>query len=776
MAKGTIKRLVADRGFGFIRPDGGGQDVWFHASKVQGELPFDQLSVGTPVEYQSQPGERGPQASSVRAAAIAGARRPQPTSSTKPYRFLNPYNFVRFLKPPSEKAEAVPNTTLAAALRAAGVTAAAGRAGLTLEAQLLGRCAPPPHDRYVGLTGSITCTLEAVTPLFISDSEGVDIARDHKSYEFFRLNGEFAIPATSLRGMVRNVFEAVTNSCVSQLTDARLSYHLPPGDALKLVPARVERSEDDDWQLRLLTGTTRPAPGQKPSGPQYAAWVRLYKPIRTSMNLATNTPYGQRPTVDLGSRQHGDRCWALVRRLKHPRRNFEFWNVVELKEVRQQLSAPGPGERQVEGFLCITNQNIENKHDERFFFLDNGVETAQTVVLTKPVREAYSVLIRDYQQRHADQVRKRRKQGNPELAEGSDTAFSRFIVQPGSERLDDGDLVYAMLTFQGDVEFIVPVSVPRVSYRRPIGSLVPDHVAPCTCLECLCPACRTFGWVRSSQNEEADHVAYAGRIRFEHGHIVHSAGTLSPTPLAILSSPKPTTTRFYLAPVGGSIPATVSDEGGYDNPSNVLRGLKVYRHHGTANEQEYYRAGGRCDDQNRTVRDALLPGASFEFAVHFENLAPVELGALLWSLEMDQRGYHRLGFGKPLGFGSVRVRVSSVTVMDTAKRYTTLADDGRRTVSDWQTGFVDRFKSRLAERYRASDFEALPNVEDMRALLAEPPAGLPVHYPRTARRPDPDGKNFEWFMGNSRHHRYTLPPATDDTGLPLMTRDGTEIK
>lgn len=72
------------------------------------------------------------------------------------------------------------------------------------QAPLLGRCAPPPHDRYVSVTGRIECRLTAVTPLFVSDSEGIDEERaekSHRHYRFFRdPEGQVAIPGTSLRG------------------------------------------------------------------------------------------------------------------------------------------------------------------------------------------------------------------------------------------------------------------------------------------------------------------------------------------------------------------------------------------------------------------------------------------------------------------------------------------------------------------------------------------------------------------------------------------------
>ncbi len=51
MASGTIARIIGDRGFGFIRPDDGGEDVFFHHSSVA-DGSFDQLTPGQQVEYE----------------------------------------------------------------------------------------------------------------------------------------------------------------------------------------------------------------------------------------------------------------------------------------------------------------------------------------------------------------------------------------------------------------------------------------------------------------------------------------------------------------------------------------------------------------------------------------------------------------------------------------------------------------------------------------------------------------------------------------------------
>jgi CspA family cold shock protein len=68
MAQGTIKKIVRDRGFGFISPKDRGNDIFFHLSSVQG-MQFETLEEGQSVEFEIEAsGDRGkgPRATSVR--------------------------------------------------------------------------------------------------------------------------------------------------------------------------------------------------------------------------------------------------------------------------------------------------------------------------------------------------------------------------------------------------------------------------------------------------------------------------------------------------------------------------------------------------------------------------------------------------------------------------------------------------------------------------------------------------------------------------------------
>jgi cold shock protein len=55
---GTIKKIITDKGFGFITPDEGKDEVFFHRSKLASQLYFEDLREGDEVEFLIRPGEK----------------------------------------------------------------------------------------------------------------------------------------------------------------------------------------------------------------------------------------------------------------------------------------------------------------------------------------------------------------------------------------------------------------------------------------------------------------------------------------------------------------------------------------------------------------------------------------------------------------------------------------------------------------------------------------------------------------------------------------------
>lgn len=793
--QGTIKWFNIKKGYGFIQRTGK-PDLFIHINQWRGPTGT-QPQEGEQVTFVEGQGKKGPEAQHVQPADDALKHPTQrdsrvSTSSTPPtvqppasvftsaYRFLNPYNFIRYLPQPTIDKNA------------------------TNERVLLWRCPPPPHDRYVGLSGKITCEVENSTPLFVSDSHAIQKGEnDHYTYRFFEYEGKPAIPASSLRGMVRSVFEIVTDSCLGVFDGRKLSEHFDSRRAPWLVPARVEK-DGDKWLLRLLPGATRlqtETPGQlSPDGPQYAAWAAAYWPESPSKTLRAIPPKG----FQLGKKQkelrdnfiqrtettfrnpdniqHGEACYALLRPFQHPHPKVRFWDVVEVRRERKDFPL-NMQDSVIGGWLCITNQNIEAKHSERFFFPQDSNLIRE---LPEAVRKNYEALIADYQHRHARTVEKHQKGQKKD----KEMALSRFIYDKAEAHLQGEELVYALLS--GDeksptVEFIAPVAVPRITYQQSVADLLAHymHILPCQEYDKLCPACRIFGWVNPDppKNEPECITAYAGRVHLSHAHHLSDQGTLVDTPLAILSTPNPTTTQFYLLNKDGSPDAYVD----YNIPDAQLRGRKIYRHHGQADPKEYTYQGKTLSDQHRTVRGAFKPGAKFEFTVEFENLMPVELNALLYALELEEGLFHRIGYAKPLGFGSVTVDVKSLTLLDWTTRLATIdSEAGWQIIEIQPEEIVARktmFLDHMRDLYGVEEVNTL--LSELRTLLSSPPEHLPIHYPRPTQILDiEDHPQFEWFVGNNKrveqyprgkthYEPVVLPKAEEDTvGLPLVKVDG----
>ena len=68
MPQGTVKWFNSDKGYGFIQPSDGGEDLFVHYSAIQGS-GFRELQEGQKVEFEVTQGQKGLQASSVRPLA-----------------------------------------------------------------------------------------------------------------------------------------------------------------------------------------------------------------------------------------------------------------------------------------------------------------------------------------------------------------------------------------------------------------------------------------------------------------------------------------------------------------------------------------------------------------------------------------------------------------------------------------------------------------------------------------------------------------------------------
>lgn len=580
-------------------------------------------------------------------------------------RFHNPYNFV----PALPRDEEVQKTEL-------------------------GDHPPMGHGSYLNnyWSGKISVTLTTITPLLIPDAANAT-GDDHKTYSVRKdAEGKPYLPSTSIKGMLRSAYEAITNSRLSILEEHNelLAYRMSPNSGLLMVPARIENNH-----ICLYSGTSTISKNGKPD-PMYAAWLRRWD--RNSTNLARDrVTYANTQNLP----EHGAKVqfWAE----KFSKGNFSYWNVRKVVPYGQNLgqqptpttlvgnSAHRPfGEpmQSFEGYVCVTGKNMKNKHDERIFF---NTEESKKIPLSNQIRQRWAKLIESYQDNEDF------KNGlQCPSALGNVAHWSRhFTLNEREKQLAEGTLCYAHVRQNGsDFEVIdlYPVMIARSLYSLTPNDVLDPSLKPANSFDQLSPAERVFGWV----NQDGQ-GAYKGQLR------VHGIKCLSEVedavdnfgsddasfPLTILGQPKPEQARFYCAddqegsPLhdGENNPQKREKAEGYKYTDQNLRGRKVYPHHkdlsseywnnplddrtqrsdNTGHYQEYRRPKKngveQLDKQNRSIKEWVKPETKFQFEIDVINLSPIELGALLWLLSSPDVHYHRLGGAKPLGFGSVWLNV-----------------------------------------------------------------------------------------------------------------------
>ena len=377
------------------------------------------------------------------------------------------------------------------------------------------------------------------------------------------------------------------------------------------------------------------------------------------------------------------------------------------------------------------------------------------------------------------------------------------------------------------------VGKDKKKYEKSPKELLHTSLWPADSINKLSPADRLFGWVPSSEQDEQSKGGYKSRIRVvcedgERPDIIQYFEEDQHLPLAILAEPKPQQARFYVAKDKYGKPqcdGLSKEDAGYSGEEKGLRGRKQYWHHKGLEAkkaaaywkpsvedrtqkkkddryQEYRRPNDnpgtkdskpQTDSQNRSIRGWIRPGTEFKATLYVQNLQDKEVGALLWLLTLNdkinasgEKYYFRLGYGKPLGFGSVKMgidtdRVDCCLPLGTGKNwkedyYAVLDNSPPATLAQkMQEEYMKEFKDSMRDSYSCPEnyeadternFENLLFISGFLQALRGPKTDLPIHYPRLSENPDPKGENFNWFKRNDQGKKLALPAVTDKKSLP----------
>ena len=206
-------------------------------------------------------------------------------------------------------------------------------------------------------------------------------------------------------------------------------------------------------------------------------------------------------------------------------------------------------------------------------------------------------------------------------------------------------------------------------------------------------------------------LSLAGRVWFSHAKMHHYVGSTPYLPfvtLKILDSPKPPCPSMYFVDKNVKNPVFIA-KNDLNPMSHRPQGRKYYLHHQTAtrsndpdqpwrSDYQWNEAGPLQEKHSFKQQIRVTPvkaQTTFYFHIDFDNLSSIELGLLLCALEPSSRFRHKIGMGKAIGLGSVKIETVGYFKIDRSNRYTYSGLFKPRYSQFWahnQNKWPDRYK------------------------------------------------------------------------------------
>ena len=500
-------------------------------------------------------------------------------------------------------------------------------------------------------SGVIRYSIQTKTPLLIPETEKrfIELVRkddeikEHEHCVFASrrkvagLKGEVAeleneqvrhpaspyIPASEMRGLIRSVYETLTDSCLSTLNDddilSKRTREVFSAGLLKKTDGNTfELYEAKDCLLRLKD--------PRSEIPEDDDWAPNDLHYRIKSHTTRKLAEGEKRTFFIRYREKGKPLAFLRQRDGAVAR--EGWIIKGLD---------GP---QIENDGVLNLKAI--KHNCHVFILEkNKVGIADTDVL--------EAVFRMYEENGVNVY--------SEYAH----AFSAFKKGEAGAYFP---VYYSHIKEIGKT-YLSPASITREIYTRRIKHAVRDFT-PCDNTHSICPACALFGALNTERS-------ISSRLRFTDLRFTGSAKSGAPdyagaATLIPMSAPKIANMEFYLErPAENAVFWTydyyIDDRQRIHVNNAPINGRKFYWNFAgeilTTEEKS---------DQNKTVYP-LAEGNTFAGEVYFDGISRAELENLFYVLNCgesqdtplkNRTHCYKLGAAKPAGLGSVAMQVNRV--------------------------------------------------------------------------------------------------------------------
>ncbi|MDZ8227612.1 MULTISPECIES: TIGR03986 family CRISPR-associated RAMP protein [unclassified Nostoc] len=596
-------------------------------------------------------------------------------------------------------------------------------------------------DRH---TGRIECILTTSSPLYIRcglTKEEFESGKEAKNspdfYYIDLITKKPILPGSSLRGMLRTLIEIISFSKITQVSDHQRLYFravatLPKDDSLAqaykqyIKPNQVKagylKRDGDIWKI---------IPARENNSTSFA-WVK-------EEDLSS---------ADFPELKRFDDPGYLPQNIpisfKRIRPKGQYQYIVEDVTIPKQYPLN-------QGRL-VTSGNMKETSDTD----SESIRTYHCVVFAPDPRPSKTYII------------------DPDAIKHYCNALTDFQQKPPFDEklgmLQEDRPVFYCQPKQGNIvtlfghspNFRIPCSPKGDAKAATVVDFIPEYLRDDSIIDI---AEAIFGFVRQKKQPEGKNQSRAGRISVSDAicetppdKIFMTEGVITPK---ILASPKPSTYQHYLVQPEETKAekSKLKHYASQPTEETVIRGHKLYWHKGSNYDIHHPKP-----DKNEEIQTQIQPikaGVTFNFTIQFENLSNVEIGALMWILDIAPDNNYRLslGMGKPLGMGAVKIE-SKLYLSKRKVRYTQLFNNNSWEIAenlddnpDYQQIFENYVLQQLQQ---TGKFKDIPRIQMLLTMLSWHSAPSNTRYMEIKREQNSlDGEPNEY------KNRRVLPTPLD---------------
>jgi len=551
-----------------------------------------------------------------------------------------------------------------------------------------------------GFTGYISLEIESITPLYIRDADdehdmnerrkteeinkNLESGQKKKTYinpDFYSPGGKLSIPGSSLRGMVRNLLEIVSYSRFQFFDDKNIYFR-----------GLADQSNLSGYYSKRMTDPLQKGVAKYKINAGYLKKEGFVYSIIPAEKTKNGKQF-KRHDND----HHGLNPYRYKRL---PNGNFIIRSGRKVNKEQQHKDV-----------WEIFKPDSTVKQDDIIKLSDRSVYD----YLNDKTRGAGINLIEECDEKVKEKIKDRKKNIHKNDEEYLVPCF--YIINPNEKKQsDDGEN-------EKDKRHNVALghtALFRISYLNSILDLVykfEDHKPlkePSDNEDNKTPQYVDFAEAIFGRLDKDSKQNFAGRVFFEDAPLVSdSQNALLPAGHPkVLSGPKPTTFQHYLVQTNEDKQHLKH----YDEDAQI-RGYKMYWHKSGEDWQEKDENSVKDHPTQYTRITPVKPKQIFVGKIRFENLSEAELGALLFVLDLPDGCCHKLGMGKPLGLGSIKIK-PTLFLSRRKERYENLFEEWTVNTSQLESNndYIKTFEKYVLEKIGELDKNILWEIDRIKEL------------------------------------------------------------